>query len=242
MARKLTIGMWRSSKLVKRLKKFVATELAKTLQQKHTSTAKSAVLFEQGVSLYAGRERKYITAGERQRFLAATKLLPTEKRLFCVLLACCGSRISEALAITPSDIDLTEGLVALETLKRRRRGVVRQVPLHPAVLHELDLVFGLHALQRIPEHAHRRLWPWSRVSAWRYVKQTMSAAGIYGKAATPKGLRHGFGVAAFATVPPHLVQRWLGHADLRTTAIYGDVSGCEEQAFASRMWQHWQND
>jgi integrase len=53
----------------------------------------------------------------------------------------------------------------------------------------------------------------------------------------PKGLRHGFGVNAFRSlVPPHLVQRWLGHASLRTTSIYGDVVGPEEYAFAARMW------
>jgi integrase/recombinase XerD len=52
----------------------------------------------------------------------------------------------------------------------------------------------------------------------------------------PKGLRHGFGVAAFQSIPPHLVQRWLGHASMRTTAIYGDVSGPEERDFAVRMW------
>ena len=54
----------------------------------------------------------------------------------------------------------------------------------------------------------------------------------------PKGLRHGFGVNAFqSNVPPHLVQRWLGHASLKTTAIYGDVIGPEERAFAARMWK-----
>jgi integrase/recombinase XerD len=52
----------------------------------------------------------------------------------------------------------------------------------------------------------------------------MAAANISGTSAMPKGLRHGFGVNAFqSNVPPHLVQRWLGHASLRTTAIYGDV-------------------
>jgi hypothetical protein len=51
-------------------------------------------------------------------------------------------------------------------------------------------------------------------------------------------LRHGFGVKAFqSNVPPHLVQRWLGHASLKTTAIYGDVIGPEERAFAARMWK-----
>jgi len=65
----------------------------------------------------------------------------------------------------------------------------------------------------------------------------MAAAGITGTPAMPKGLRHGFGVNAFqSNVPPHLVQRWLGHASLRTTAIYGDVIGPEERAFAARMW------
>jgi integrase len=52
----------------------------------------------------------------------------------------------------------------------------------------------------------------------------MASAGINGTPAMPKGLRHGFGVKAFqSNVPPHLVQRWLGHASLRTTEIYGDV-------------------
>ena len=51
-----------------------------------------------------------------------------------------------------------------------------------------------------------------------------------------QGLRHGFGVNAFqSNVPPHLVQRWLGHASLRTTGIYADVVA-ENDAFTERMW------
>jgi integrase/recombinase XerD len=66
----------------------------------------------------------------------------------------------------------------------------------------------------------------------------MEAAKVSGTPATPKGLRHGLGVNAFqANVPPHLVQRWLGHASLRTTSIYGDVIGPEERAFSARMWK-----
>ena len=65
----------------------------------------------------------------------------------------------------------------------------------------------------------------------------MAAARIGGDCAMPKGLRRGFAVAAFqASLPPHLVQRWLGHASLRTTAIYAEVSGAEEFGFAERMW------
>jgi integrase/recombinase XerD len=53
----------------------------------------------------------------------------------------------------------------------------------------------------------------------------------------PKGLRHGFGIrAASRNIPPNLIQRWMGHASLKTTAIYLDAVGAEEREFASRMW------
>jgi hypothetical protein len=63
------------------------------------------------------------------------------------------------------------------------------------------------------------------------------AAGIRGAQASPKGLRHGFGVATVqARIPLNLVQRWLGHAQLSTTAIYAEAIGPEEQEIAARMW------
>jgi integrase/recombinase XerD len=123
-------------------------------------------------------------------------------------------------------------------LKRRKRGIVRQVPLPRDTLRELDRRFRLRFLQRDPDLAIERLWNWSRTTAWRRVKQVMAAAGISGPPAMPRGLRHSFGVNAFqSNVPPHLVQRWLGHASLRTTAIYGDVLGSEERSIAERMWK-----
>ena len=55
--------------------------------------------------------------------------------------------------------------------------------------------------------------------------------------ASPKGLRHGFGVAAVtAGIPLNLVQKWLGHAQLSTTAVYANAVGAEEKDIARRMW------
>jgi integrase len=116
---------------------------------------------------------------------------------------------------------------------------VRQVPLPTDFLRELNRIFELDTAQRDPMRARTRLWHWSRSTAWRHVKKVMRRADVHGSSAMPKGLRHTFGVAAFNTVPPHLVQRWLGHASLRTTAIYGDVSGPEERSFAERLWRGW---
>ncbi len=157
--------------------------------------------------------RKYLNAVERQRFIEAAQRALPKVRLFCLVLRWSGGRISEVLALTPAAIDIESGVASIETLKRCKRGIVRQVPLPPDLLSELDHYFGLRRLQRDAERATKRIWCWSRTTAWRRVKEVMAEAGISGTPAMPNGLRHGFGVNAFETsVPPHLVQRWLGHA------------------------------
>jgi integrase len=182
-------------------------------------------------------KRKYLNAAERRRFLESAQRLPPIERSFCLMLAWSGGRISEVLAVAAASIDIESGAVSLETLKRRRPGVVRQVPLPPHVLDELDRIFDLHAAQRDPALATMRLWRFGRTTAWRCVKSVMASAAIIGMPAMPKGLRHGFGVHAVqARVPVPLVQRWLGHASLRTTSIYIDVMGAEERAIAALMW------
>ena len=192
-----------------------------------------------GMSLYGPTgARKYLNAAERRRFVKAANRADPQTRLFCLVLGWSGGRISEVLALTPAAIDTESGVANIETLKRRKRGMVRQVPLPRDTLRELNRIFKLDVLQRDPALAVERLWKWSRTTAWRRIKEVMAAAGISGTPAMPRGLRHAFGVNAFqSNVPPHLVQRWLGHASLRTTSVYGDVVGPDERAFAARMWQ-----
>jgi integrase/recombinase XerD len=192
-----------------------------------------------GMSLYSSAgSRKYLNAAERLRFTEAACRAPLEIRLFCFVLSLSGGRISEVLALTPSAIDLDSQVVSIVTLKRRKRGIVRQVPLPSPTIDELNHVFHLRQRQGDPDFAYRRIWAWSRTTAWRRVKEIMALANIVGLPAMPKGLRHGFGVNAYQSlVPPNLVQRWLGHASLRTTSIYADVVGPEERAFAARMWR-----
>ena len=65
----------------------------------------------------------------------------------------------------------------------------------------------------------------------------MKEAGISGPQATPKGLRHGYGVHAIQSgIPLNLLQRWMGHTDISTTAIYANALGPEEREIATRMW------
>ncbi len=182
--------------------------------------------------------RKYLTAGERDAFLRAAERADRSVRTLCMTLAYAGCRLSEALALTADRVDLTAGVLVFESLKKRRIGVFRAVPVPPALLEALDLVHGVRELQaRRSKGRGIRLWPWSRMTGWRAVHAVMAAAGLDGPHASPKGLRHGFGVAAVsAGIPLNLVQKWLGHAQLSTTAIYADAVGAEEQDIARRMW------
>jgi len=182
--------------------------------------------------------RKYLTKGERDAFLRAAEQADRQVRTLCMTLTHAGCRLSEALALTVDRVDLAAGVLVFESLKKRRTGLYRAVPVPPALLNDLDLVHGIREQQsRRGKGQGVRLWPWSRPTGWRAVHAMMEAAGLDGPHASPKGLRHGFGVAAVsAGIPLNLVQRWLGHAQLSTTAIYADAVGAEEQSIAARMW------
>ena len=65
----------------------------------------------------------------------------------------------------------------------------------------------------------------------------MHQAAIAGPQASPKGLRHAFGVAAVtAGVPLPTIAAVLGHAELTTTAIYTTAIGAEARELIARMW------
>jgi integrase/recombinase XerD len=183
-------------------------------------------------------QRKYLTPAERAAFLQAAKLAPIPVRTFCGTLAYTGCRISEALALTAARVDLADGVLVIESLKKRRKGIYRAVPVPPRFLNALDRAHDLATARKLPDGgASARLWKWSRATAWRHVCAVMEAASIRGAHATPKGLRHGFGIKAVASnVPLNLTQRWLGHAQLSTTSIYLDAVGAEEKQLAERMW------
>jgi integrase len=139
-----------------------------------------------------------------------------EARTLCMTLAYGGCRLSEALALTADRVDLAGGLLLFGNLKKRRRGIHRAVSVPPSLLDALDLVHGIRKQQgRRGKGRDVRLWPWSRMTGWRVVHRVMQDAGLAGPHASPKGLRHGFGVQAVSKgIALNMVQKWLGHAQL----------------------------
>ena len=172
-------------------------------------------------------QRKYLTIVERNRFLEATKSMPIDRRLYCYVLACTGCRVSEALNLTRRNLDPAMNLIIFETLKQRKRGVYRAVPV-PAELIEL--------LLRLP--VEEKFFRFSRWTCWRFIKQAMQDADITGSGnMMPKAVRHSYGIGhAQSKTPPNMTQKWFGHAKIETTHIYMNASGEEERAFASSIW------
>ena len=187
------------------------------------------------IQLVDARGRKYLTAAERARFLAAAAhVKKPADRTFVLTIAHTGARVSEVLALRAMDVDLDEGVVRIRTLKRRAEPW-RSVPVPPALGRDLKLVHRLR--EASPRRAKEPLWTFSRVTAFRKVIAVMTAAGIAGPQACPKGLRHGFGIAAVtAGVPLPTIADVLGHADLATTAIYTTAVGVEARGVLARMW------
>jgi integrase/recombinase XerD len=108
----------------------------------------------------------------------------------CHTLLYTGCRPSEALALTADRVDFQAQAITFETKKKRCPGVYRAVPVPASLLDALDLVHSIR-----DRKTKAALWTWSRKTAYTRVIDVMERAGVTGPQASPKGLRHGFGVA-----------------------------------------------
>lgn len=189
--------------------------------------------------------RLYLNAEERAAFLAVARRQPARDRTLCETLHYTGCRPSELLEITPARVDLSGGTITIRSLKKRRdatgraKVVYRTVPVPPDYLDTLNTAHGIREAQMARRRSTQVIWPLSRVRVWQIVKRIMIEAGIPdAPQRSPKGLRHGFGINATVNgVPLHMLSKWMGHAQLSTTAIYADAVGKEEQDIAARMWR-----
>ena len=174
-------------------------------------------------------KRKYLSRAEGSQFVQHATALPRCQALFCLTIYYTGCRISEALALRRQDVDLETKAVRIRSLKKRNKCEIRRLPI------PVFLVTGLLGIA--PQEENKLLWAFSRTTGWRVIKSVMRKAEISGIHATTKGLRHGFGVrGAMMRIPPNVIQQWMGHADLATTAIYLAVKDDEERELIEKTW------
>ena len=205
--------------------------------------------------LYNDENRRlYLNASERERFIeAATNDQPEHIRTFCLTLLYTGCRLSEARELTIHSIQPEEQLLSVRSLKKRNQHHFREIPVPVSLCQSLtnhaarpDFAMKSAKLEHTGETQNNvSNWLWQsdagnmidRITAYRWIKQVMNAADIYGPQACPKGLRHGYGIHAIRSgVQLNMLQKWMGHTDIRTTAIYANAVGREEMEIAGRMW------
>jgi integrase len=161
-------------------------------------------------SLYTPDEhRKYVNGSERTALTRSLCSLPVSEQLFVKVFLWTGARISEVLALTPNSCQVDEAVIAVKTLKRRKF-FVREIPVPRVFMRELDRCFHLRERQRNVSLASKPLWSFHRVTGWRLIKAALLRIGVIGVRATPRGLRHSFGVTAIG---------WGGHFARRITAL-----------------------
>jgi integrase len=174
--------------------------------------------------------RLYLNDQERTAFLAALDEESPQDRLFCQVLHYSGCRPTEALQLVPKRVLIGEQSLVFLSLKKRKvdgkgrekQPQYRAVPVPELLIERIDLVFDVRAKQKRGQGLDTPFWPISRPTAYRLVKRVMDRAGISGKQATGKGLRHGFGVAmvtAKKPLPLHVLSQLMGHSDTKTTEI-----------------------
>jgi len=160
-----------------------------------------------------------LDASEVERLFGATRHL--RHKLILMTIYSGGLRLSEALRLTPGDIDSASMLIHVRHGKGRRD---RIVPLSHSLLD------GLRQYRRVQEIGFW-LFPGqdpSRPISARAVERMTHLAGVRAgltKRATPRSLRHSFATHLLeAGVNLRTIQELMGHAHLASTLIYLHVS------------------
>jgi len=143
-------------------------------------------------------------------------------RALIVLLWRAGLRISEALALSETDLELAQGSILVRRGKGGRRRVVGMdewgwSQLRPWLELRRRLPVGPLLCVVSPPTAGG---PWSSAAARARLRQLGEKAGVRRRFA-PHQLRHAHAVEmAREGVPLNVIQRQLGHANLGVTSIY----------------------
>jgi integrase/recombinase XerD len=197
--------------------------------------------------------RLYLIDSERRQFETAAKRAEGMTATFCLTILYTGCRISEALNLKLRHIDYEAKGIVFETLKQRNKPdgkpakKFRLVPVPDEFLDMLNMVHDIRKRVQTKEKENpifTSYWldkpkRWCRATGYIKVMEVMEAAELAGIHATPKGLRHGFAVACVERkISLNMIQKWLGHSSIITTAVYANAIGEEERGIAARLWSN----
>lgn len=184
--------------------------------------------FTAGVYAPNGPDRlpKAISVDEMTRLIESGEVTSSQgvrNRAFLELLYGCGARVSEAIALNVSDIDISTKSVLI---RHGKGGKQRVVPLAGSAAKALDAYLVRGRPDFVKDKRERSLFlstrgqRLSRQSAWNIVKDAAEEAGLPGDI-SPHTFRHSFATHLLdGGADVRVVQELLGHASVATTQIY----------------------
>lgn len=187
----------------------------------------------------AAGERKYLNAAEREAFKRAALSMPPQVRTYGLFIYYTGARTSEALEVTPERLNFDDNTVLIRTLKQNpdKPDKFRILDLPDTFLFSLESEYKARTKKEAGRGHQVPLWPFTKRTAQKYVKQIMTAAEIEGVKATARGLRHSVGVSmAMNKTPMNVISGVLGHEYPKNTLIYMDIIGQERRELVAAIW------
>jgi site-specific recombinase XerD len=140
-------------------------------------------------------------------------------RVIVKLLYGCGLRVSELLSLRKDDFDFAEGLIHIRLAKGRKD---RFVKIPDSMRIELESYSGLVEGDALFQSS--RGGKLTVATIQKIVKNSAKKAGIR-KAVHPHTLRHSFATHLLEQgIDLRVIQKLLGHSDIKTTQIYLSVS------------------
>ncbi len=197
------------------------------------------------VSFFSDEDVENMLAYVDERIHADSKRRGYHKRYQLLLktLLRTGARISEALMLKPSDINLQTGTITIVTLKKdprknpadlkpyaARKLPKRTLPLHPDLK---DAMMQYFLEMHVDVRSDALLFPITRGSVDNYLTKMEKSLGIKVNA---HKFRHTFAVKAIMNnVPLNVLQQWLGHSSIFTTSIYTQITGMDTSQFMRQI-------
>ena len=137
-----------------------------------------------------------------------------------------GARVTEALSVKVSDIDFYSKVVRMPSLKKKSPQI-KTIPLQGELLGELGAYIGQEGLKK-----DDRIFSITRQHAHRIVRDACIKGGIEKVRSHPHVLRHSFSVnAVLQRVPLPILQKWLGHSDIKNTMVYLQILSQDTRDF-----------
>lgn len=159
---------------------------------------------------------------EVQSLLSALSLL--KHSLLLEMMYGCGLRVSEVTRIKKEDLSLKEGIVHIRAAKGRRD---RILPLPSRIVPKLEFFMRYNLDPKNPYLFQARPDKEGHITkktVQLVVKQAREKAGI-SKKVSPHTLRHSFATHLLEQgTDIRIIQRLLGHADIKSTQLYTHVS------------------